>query len=308
MKSEKNPYEVCVDASERVSWRIADVLPDGAGFDFSRHFLPESLVDVSALGFLDDAGRLALNHIAGNAYLNLFHFVEEYIVADVLRHAQAAQFDDEVELRALLRFAEEEVKHQLLFKRCQGLFAATFGTPCGVLESAEVVAGFILGKSPMAVQLTTLHLEQITQQHYVEHIKQHRVAPLDELFVSLLHHHWMEEAQHARLDSLELEKLFVFASAKKREEALGEYLEILGAFDGLLQQQAGFDVESLAATGVALTADQQAAVGRSQHLSYRETFIFMGLRHPNLLLAAENMTANGRARIAEFVAQLRGRQ
>lgn len=94
----------------------------------------------------------------------------------------------------------------------------------------------------MAVLLVTLHLEIITQAHYVDAMKDN--GDVEPLFVSLFKHHWLEEAQHAKLDVLELEKLREGASPEQIALAEQEYIEILHAFAGLLGRQAALDAGS----------------------------------------------------------------
>src|SRR5207244_3840972 len=118
------------------------------------------------LGFLSAAQQRTLNQITGNAYINLFAFVEEYIIAMALQHAHAEVFGDHTAIRALSRFADEEAKHQALFLRFVAAFNRDFPHKCEVLGAAAQVAAVIMSKSPMAVVLVTLHLELITQQHY----------------------------------------------------------------------------------------------------------------------------------------------
>ena len=110
-------------------------------------------------------------------------------------------------------------------------------------HSASAVAGVILSKSPIAVLLVTLHIELMTQAHYTESVRD--TAGIDALFASLLHHHWLEEAQHTKLDTLMVEELAAGMHPDAVGRAVDEYLE-LGAFvDGALQQQAQLDLESL---------------------------------------------------------------
>src|SRR5215212_4824256 len=144
-------YQTLIQLSERVSWKIDDVINTTAKLDFGRAFLPDSLVLAGEIGCLTPAEKLTLNHIRGNSYVHLFGFVEEYIIALAVRHASAEIFGDEKTLRALLRFAEEESKHQTMFKRFGQVFAEGFKTPCGFIGEAETVAGVILSKSPIAV-------------------------------------------------------------------------------------------------------------------------------------------------------------
>ena len=274
----EHPYARLLAASERVSWKLEEVLPPGSKLDFQRVFLPRSLVDTSH-AFLSPPEQRALNHITGNAYLNLFAFVEEYIVADILNHAQAYVFEDEHKLRAMLRFAEEEVKHQRLFRSFRTLFEESFPTPCGVLGEAEHVAGVILLHHPLAVMLTTYHLELVTQEQYRMYTRA-KDEDIDPLFISLVRHHWVEEAQHAELDRLEIDAMVEGVGAAEMVSVFDDYLAICSAFDGLLFQQAGLDVDSLErAAGRALPGEQRLEVRRRQHAAYRRMFLELGLGH-----------------------------
>jgi len=54
----------------------------------------------------------------------------------------------------------------------------------------------VLSHDPLGVALVILHIEWMSQRHYVESVRSDE--RLDPLFKSLLKHHWLEEAQHAR--------------------------------------------------------------------------------------------------------------
>lgn len=295
----KFDYSTCLRLSERVSWLIDDVLPDGSHLDFQRRFMPEALTGTGALEFLAEPERVKLNQIFGNSYLNLFEFVEEYIAADVAQHAIAAQFGDDDAFRALLRFADEEVKHRTLFRRFGAMFADRFGTPCDVLQSAQEVAQVILSKNPMAITLTTLHLELITQQHYTHHVRERTDEEgLDPLFARLLRFHWIEEAQHAKLDVLELEKMLEFGDEQVVDSAMKDYCDIVQAFDGLLAQQAEMDAGNLErAVGRTLNGQRDRTIA-AMHQAYRRAFLLMGLEHQQFLEMLDQMspTAKDRAR------------
>ncbi len=269
-------YASCVRSSEKVQWRLDEVMPEGTQLDFSRPFLPEKLAPTRALTFLAGDERRRLNQIAGKSYVNLFAFVEEYILATMTQHAHAEMFGDTDAMRALVRFVDEELKHQQLFERYQRAFDEGFGSPVPVLESSVETANVIMSHSPMAVMIITLHIELMTQQHYVESVKDD--DGLDPLFKSLLRHHWLEESQHARIDALELDKLASDASAEAISKSIDEYFVILEAFDGLLAQQASMDVGAFVeATGRQLDAAQASALEASQLLGYRRTFLQQGM-------------------------------
>lgn len=291
-------YETCIRTSEKVAWLLDDVLPPGTKLDLSRPFLPDSLTGASALRWLDAGGQRLLNQINGNAYLNLFAFVEEYIIAVVVEHAQAEMFGDHMAVRALVRFADEELKHQALFERYHSFFVRDFPHRCEVISSAAEVAGVILEKAPIAVMLMTLHIEIMTQAHYTESVRE--AAGLDPLFTSVLKYHWMEEAQHAKIDHLELLKLCADASPRHLDEAIDEYIDLVDAFDDLLLTQAKMDADSLAAVlGRPLAESEREDVVTAQHAGYRRTFLIYGMAHRSFQQVLTNLSPEGAARVAQ---------
>jgi len=290
-------YETCIRHSERVAWRLDEVMPPGTKLDFSRRFLPEALAGTGHLVWLSPIERLKLNQISGNAYLNLFQFVEEYILAMALDHARAEKPADPKACRALMRFAEEEVKHQELFARYRAAFDRDIGHPCGVVTGAEAVAELILSKNPIAVLLVTCHLELMTVQHYAECVRDD--FGVDPFFAMLLKCHWLEEAQHAKIDALELDKRASLATAETIESAIDEYLGLCAAFDELVERQARLDVESLkAVTGRAYTPDESREIEASQHLGYKKTFIWYGMTNPTFVDYVSKMSEEGAKRVA----------
>src|SRR5262249_16942588 len=143
----------------------------------------------------------------------------------------------------LIRFAEDESKHQALFRRSMALFEKGFGTPCDLIPGREEVAKVVLSKSRLCSYLLTSMIEWFTQVHYVEHV--HDRDELDGLFRDLLRFHWLDEAQHAKIDSLLIDEICKEIGPDQREKAVDELLELGGAVDGLLSQQADLDLKSL---------------------------------------------------------------
>jgi len=289
-------YESCIKSSEKIAWKLDDVLSVDQRLDFAKPFLPEALAPTRGIKCLSDSEKLKLNQITGNAYLNLFAFVEEYILATMVQHQQAELFGDHQAVRALARFTEEEVKHQLLFQRYRKAFDRDFGHACGVLDSAAAVAGVIMSKSPIAVMIVTLHLEIMTQDHYTGSV---RDSAIDPLFAKLLKMHWLEEAQHARIDALELDKLLVAATPDQIAKGFDDYLDLIAAFDGLLLAQAKLDVPSLSAvTGRAFTEAETAEIVAAQHRGYRQTFLVSGMQAPAFIEYMKKISTDAVGRIA----------
>ena len=297
-------YQSLIQVSERVAWRIDDVINNTTRLDFARPFLPDSLVLAGEIRCLSPAEKLTLNQIRGNSYCHIFGYVEEYIIAVAVRHASAEIFGDEKTLRALLRFAEEESKHQAMFKRFSAVFADGFPTRCDVIGDAETVAGVILGKSPIAVLLVTLHLELTTQEHFVDCFREGK-EDVDPLFRQMFRSHWLEEAQHAKIDVLELEKLASEASEAMLETAITDYLALVDAFEGLLNEQAKLDVESLSrAIGRSLSDADKAEILAVQRKAYKATFLVSGMTNPSFTKWVSEISPSWQARIAAAAARL----
>jgi hypothetical protein len=284
--------------SSRPSWAIEDVLPPGAKLDFGRRFMPENLARTATSPFLDDEEARILNQIRGHEYLALFGLVEEFILPFVLDHARTQLSGDDHRVRAMLQFASEEAKHIHLFKEFHRRFTEGFSVPCDVIGPPEAIAAEILGHDPLAVALVILHLEWMTQSHYVDSVKDD--GDLDPLFKSLLKHHWMEEAQHAKLDTLMVEALAEGRDEAGIQRAIDEYLEIGMFLDAGLKQQAGFNLDALErVTGRTLGEAEREELAAQQHQALRWSYLGSGMKHPNFVESLAAMSPAARDRIAE---------
>ncbi len=295
-------YQECLDNSKRVSWLEDDVLAD-KNFDFSKRFLPNRLTGVDEIGCLNDNEKLLLNQIMGNAYCHIFAFVEEFIIPTVTEEAMKDVYGDEVRARSLLRFAEEEFKHQELFRRSVDLFGQGFGVECDLIPGREAVAEVVRSKSKLAVMLLTAVIEWFTQLHYIEHVRDE--SNLDGLFRDLLRYHWLEEAQHAKMDTLLIGEVAEELTLEEREAAVDEVIELGGAVDGLLAQQIGMNIAALEkATGRTFTEAEKDEITTNTQRACRWTFLVSGLQHPNIVRAVGELTTEGSAKIEGVAAAL----
>ena len=291
-------YESALAASEGVRWRVEDIIGGAKRLDFAKPFMPESLALVGGLSFLTPAERLALNHVRGHAYLAVFGLVEEFILPFVLDHARGQLCGDDYRVRALLQFAGEEAKHIHLFRRFKEEFEGGFGSPCRVIGPPEAIARAVLAHDPLAVALAILQIEWMTQRHFVDSVKD--ASDLDPQFKSLLRHHWMEEAQHAKLDTLMVEALAEGRTEQQIMAAVEEYIEIGGFIDAGLRQQVEFDMEALmSATGRALTDEEKEEFRRIQLRANRWTYLGSGMTHEQVLATLEGLGPAARRRVEE---------
>ena len=289
-------YQAALGSSLKAAWALDDVLRADQLLDFSRDFLPDSLARTRALAALSAAEQRMLNHISAYQYLRMFGIVEEFILPFLLDHARPALRDDDWRVRALLQFAGEEAKHIHLFKRFCAAFERGFGTRCEFIGPADKIGAEVLCHDPLAVALVILMIEWMTQQHYVGSVRDD--GDLDPLFKSLLRHHWIEEAQHAKLDTLIVDALAEDRSEEQIDQAIDEFFEIGAFLDNGLLVQAGYNLDALSAAIGRPLEDLDALVAQ-QHQAARWTFLGSGMVHPRFVATLEALSPRAAARIAE---------
>jgi hypothetical protein len=289
-------YESALATSERIGWKVDDIIGGDKRLDFSKPFMPESLAQVKKLSFLTPEEQRTLNQIRGHEYLAMFGLVEEFILPYVVEHARPQLSGDDYRVRALLQFAGEEAKHIHLFKRFRQEFEEGFGSKCNFIGPAEDIKRFVLSHSPLGVAIAILHIEWMTLRHYIEGVKDNQ--DLDLQFKSLLKHHWLEESQHTKLDTLIVEALAEAATEKEIDQAFKEYAEIGGFLDNGIKQQTEFDVESFVqATGRNLSKSEREAMTAAVLKGMRWTYLGTGMTHTNFLTTVEQISPEGKKQI-----------
>lgn len=272
-------YPAILAASNRAAWQIDEVIRPGATFDFTRPFLPENLARTEGLDMLSDAEKLTLNHIRAHDYLCTFGLVEEFILPFLMDHVRPSLPDaDDVRVRAMLQFAAEEAKHIQLFKRFHDTFTKGFGQSCEVIGPPEAVAKVVLGHQPLSVALAILMIEWMTQSHYLDSVRGN--AKLEPQFANLLRCHWMEEAQHAKLDTLMVEALAEGMSQQQFKQAVDGLFEIVEFLDTGLKQQARFNLDALERKMKRkLQEKERNELLEQQRRALRWTYLGSGMRH-----------------------------
>lgn len=122
-------YAKCIEVSKRINWDIDQDIIRDRRFDFSKKFLPDGLSQVERIDFLSADERRLLSQVQGRTYANMFGLVERFIAAKVLERSYEHRFGEQVAMQALVRFVDEELKHQELFRRIELLVAE--GMPDG---------------------------------------------------------------------------------------------------------------------------------------------------------------------------------
>jgi hypothetical protein len=294
-------YQAALAASERIGWKVDDIIGGDKHLDFTKPFMPESLAKVKQISFLTPGEQLALNQIRGHEYLAMFGLVEEFILPYVMDHARLQLSGDDYRVRALLQFAGEEAKHIHLFKRFKKEFEDGFGSKCDFIGPAEDVSRFVLSHTPLGVAIAVLHIEWITLRHYIESVRDNQ--NIDPQFKSLLKNHWLEESQHTKLDTLIVESVVEGATPKEIDQAFAEYGEIGTFLDNGIKQQAEFEAESFVqATGRKLSKSEREEMTNAVLKGMRWTYLGTGMTHPNFLATVEEIKPEARKQIEEMAA------
>jgi len=289
-------YEATLASSLRAQWQLDDVLRADQDLDFSRNFMPESLARTGEIASLNSFEQRTLNQISAHQYLCIFGVVEEMILPFLLDHARPHLLEDDWRVRALLNFAGEEAKHIHLFKRYHAAFVRGFPVECEMIGPSEAIGAEILRHDPLAVALVILMIEWMTQQHYLGSIKDD--GDLDPLFKSLMKHHWMEESQHAKLDTLIVDALAEGRTEEEIQSAIDEFFEIGEFLDNGLKQQAVFNLDALEKV-IGRKVENRAAILDQQHQAARWTYIGSGMVHERFKATLLSISARAAERMAE---------
>lgn len=299
-----NRYRNCIDASKRVRWDIEDDVIRGRQFNLADKFLPDRLTCLQDADFLSQADRLFLSQIQGRTYTKVFGVAERFVNAKILELSSDHSLSDQTALEALIRFSDEELKHQALFKRIDEMCEQVMPTGYSFEAKPNEVASAVLTKSTWAVLALTLHIELFTQSHYRESIDGD--AAVSDLYRDVFKYHWLEESQHALIDEMELRRIDANISPEERDVAVDEFIELVGAVDGILQEQAHADTVYFAkAVERTVLVEEQRNICDMMLRAYRWQYILSGAEHKRFQkVMGELLTASQVMRIQAAIATL----
>jgi hypothetical protein len=272
-------YTQILNASKKARWDLEKDVIRGRQFDLMQKYLPDGLSLIPALEPLTEAEKIYLSQIQGRTYANIFGLVERFIGAKALELTKDYWLGDQKALEALVRFTDEELKHQELFRRIESMIAEKM--PAGYRFTAEpdAVATAVLSKSTWAVLALTAHIELFTQSHYKQSIDAD--PNLSPLFKDVFRYHWMEESQHAVIDELEWIRENSRIGREERDAAVNDLIALVAAVDGILVLQSDADAQYFFETcGRALSPQEQEQVRVGLLKAYRWQYIVTGVQHP----------------------------
>jgi hypothetical protein len=279
---ETDRYSKSVEASKRVRWDIDKDVIRGMEFDFTKKFLPDGLSMVERLDFLAVEEKRLISQIQGRTYGNVFGLVERFIGVKVLEISRTHWLGNQIALEALVRFGDEELKHQELFRRIERMIGEKMPEGYQFPHDPNAVASVVLGKSTWAVLGLTCMIELFTQSHYKLSIEPEE--KISELFKNVFRYHWLEESQHATLDELEWTREDAMLTPSERDRAVTDLIELAGAVDGIIQTQAESDARYfLRICERPFNPNEAARVQDVTLEAYRWQYIKSGVEHPRFM-------------------------
>jgi hypothetical protein len=300
-------YAKCIEVSKRVRFEIDRDVIRGREFDFAQKFLPDGLSKADRLQFLARQERRLISQIQGRTYANMFGLVERFIGPKMLQASTDHWLGDQTALEALVRFTDEELKHQEMFRRIERMNAAGMAPGYSFLPQPNEVAGVVLGKRSWAVLALICHIELFVLAHYREAIEPD--PELSPLWKDVFTFHAREESQHALIDELEWQRENAKLSAAERDAAVNDLIALVGAVDGILQMQAQADcLYFLSAASRSFSAEAAAAIGETFLDAYRWQYIASGVKDERFQKILGGMVSEAQMqRIGAALAPILGR-
>ena len=193
-----------------------------------------------------------------------------------------AHCGDQTALEALIRFSDEEIKHQEMFRRIEQMIGRVMPEGYSFLPDPNEVAGVVMSKSTWAVLGLTCHIELFTQAHYKQSIEPDE--NLSELFKDIFLFHWREESQHAILDELEWRREDSKLSDAERDQSVDDFIDLVVAVDGILQAQSEADASYFCMiSDRVFTSPERERIVQGLLRAYRWQYILSGAQEPRFV-------------------------
>ena len=217
--------------------------------------------------------------------------------------AQQDWHDDRAHLRALLRFGDEEMKHQQLFLRAEAVLEASCGDTFGRYfdPNKDRVTAFtraILAYPPLPRFLLLAAFEWGSQRHYVESVRDQPGERSDPLYVDILKYHWIEENQHTKIDVLEIAQLARVIRPDALSTAFDHVQGLGGVVDATCVGQVDQELATFqTVTGHTLADPEATTLHVALYQSMQAIWTEVALTHPNFKQVALELSKEGAAKL-----------
>jgi hypothetical protein len=185
-------------------WDIDRDVIRGRTFDLAHTFLPDGLSLADELPSWTPAEQRFMSQVQGRTYANMFGLVERFIGAKMLEVSRDHWLGDQVALEAIVRFTDEELKHQALFRRIEQLDGQRHAGGLPVRRRAQRRGGVRAGQEHLGRAGADLpHRAVLAGALPRQHRRGARAVAAVQGCVPVP---LAEESQHAIIDELEWER------------------------------------------------------------------------------------------------------
>jgi hypothetical protein len=270
-------YASCIEVSKQVRWDTERDVIRGRSFDCTDKFLPDGLSHIGKLAFLRPQEQVLLSQIQGRTYANMLGLAERFMGAKMLEITRHHWFGEQVALQALVQFADEGLKHQVLFRRIEELIAVGMPEGYDFMVDADLVAEAVMECSTWAVLALTFHIELAVQSHYRCSLESDH--DLSGLYKDVFLFHWREESEHANLAELEWAREDARLKPLARDESVDDLIELFAAVDGVVKVQAEADHHYfLRICGRMFKPEESSQLAKGLLSAYRWQYIVSGVQ------------------------------
>jgi hypothetical protein len=276
--TELNGYSREIAQARCAAWEFDLSLFRGRTPNFSRKFLPDSLSLVATLPFLGQTEQMLLSQVQGRTYVNIMGLLERLVCAKSLDSTRDFRLGDQHTLHALIQHADEELKHQELFRQLEAMIGE--GLPEGYLFllHPNAVSKSILDHCAWSVSAFVCFIEIFSEAHHLNCFELDE--SLDPLWKDVFAFHCVEESQHAPLHQLVWQRGSERTDKRRMDAQVQNLIGIFTMFDTVLKIQSRADADYfLSACNRAFDADQTEAVRTCVLTAYRSQYIASGVQH-----------------------------
>ncbi len=293
-------YIPSIKISEKSAWIMDEVMAEDCRLDLSKQFMPLSFKQQSEeTGNFSKEEYHLLSQLMASNYCDFIAIVERYIVDLVMKQFPMRQEDEKNRMRALSRFLDEEVKHQLLFERFNKILGDSLNQRLVFPNNSDEFNRKVMEKTPLAIWLLTLHSEIMTHYHYTFMFKSG--VDLEPKFVEILKFHWTEEATHVKVDLLEIDALVRESSEAQLHQSMEHYVELLKLLDSEFASANVAVIQNFKAiSGIKFTPKQDMNLLQNLARSSRELTITSVLRHPTFTKAIKSLNIGYESKLPEL--------
>lgn len=205
-------------------------------------------------------------------------------------------------MRALLRFGEEELKHQQLFRRAEAVLQASCGHAFGRYfdqnkERVTVFCKALLALSAAAA-IPAPRRVRMGQPTSLRGVRAGPVERSDPLYLDILKYHWTEENQHTKVDVLEIAKLARTMSPGELTTAFEGVQGLAGLVSETFVGQVDQEVTTFeSATGRSLAEREREALREALLRSMEAIWAEVAITHPSFKQVALELSKEGAAKL-----------